>query len=127
MTRSDIAQGGYVRLNTSRLGCPAGLIGKVYTVGTDQTGTWYFQLRYLNPGPGTKTRPRSQWSLNLHDEDLIYFDRIDSREVQQFLTIPPMVKEASPPSKDVDPNQLRLFDEEWESLEGTQRGSVGQL
>ena len=111
MTRSDIAQGGYVRLNTSRLGYPAGLIGKVYAVGTDQTGTWYFQLRYLNPGSGTKARPRSQWSLNLHDEDLQYFDRIVSGEVQQLLPNPPMMQEMTPWPKYVDPNQLRLFGE----------------
>ncbi len=110
MTHSDIAQGGYVRLNTSRLGHPAGLIGKVYVVGTDQAGQWYFQLRYLNSPPGTKIRSRSQWSLNLHDEDLIFFDRIDSSEVQRLLTGPPMT--TTVPSQDEDPKQLRLFDHE---------------
>lgn len=112
MTRSDIAQGGYVRLNTSRLGYPAGLIGKVYAIGTDQTGTWYFQLRYLNPESGTKARPRSQWSLNLHDEDLQYFDRIVSGEVQRLLPNPPMMQEMRPRPNDVDPNQLWLFQED---------------
>jgi hypothetical protein len=59
LTRSDITAGTYLRLKTSCLGKPAGLIGTVYTVGTDQTGEWYFQLRYVNTPPGTRTRAGS--------------------------------------------------------------------
>jgi hypothetical protein len=118
LSRSDISQGAYLRLNTSRLGRPAGLVGMVYAVGTDQTGEWYFQLRYMNAPPGTRTRASSQWSLNLHEEDLAYFDQIASGDVHKFL------RESEPPRKpkreelplpaswrgNAHPNQLRLFD-----------------
>ncbi len=88
----------------------------MYAVGTDQAGDWYFQLRYLNSPPGTKTRAQSQWSLNLHDEDLEYFDRIDSGEVQRLLRDAPikMTKETKPPASlrtNVYLNQLQLFEE----------------
>jgi len=118
LTSRDISQGTYLRLNTSRLGKPAGLIGMVYAVGTDQAGEWYFQLRYVNAPPGTRTRVGSQWSLNLHEEDLEYFDRIATGEVHKLL------RESEPPRKPgtedimfpsslrqkAHPNQLRLFE-----------------
>lgn len=118
LTRQDIGQGAYLRLNTSRLGKPAGLIGIVYTVSTDQAGEWYFQLRYLSSSPGAKPRASSQWSLNLHEEDLEHFDRIATGTVHRLL------RESDPPKKpraeDITlasslrgtalPNQLRLFE-----------------
>jgi hypothetical protein len=118
LTRQDISQGAYLRLRTSHLGKPAGLIGIVYAFGTDQTEAWYFQLRYVNGPPGTRTRAGSRWSLNLHEEDLEHFDRIDRCDQVQTL-----VGESRTPRKPrredmtrsaymsgkVDPNQLRLF------------------
>jgi len=120
LTRSDVSQGVYVRLNTSHLGKPAGLIGMVSAVGTDQAGDWYFQLRYLNSPSGTRTRAGSQWSLNLHENDLEHFDRIDTWDQVQKL-----LKEASPTRKPrteelkvpaymrgkAQPDQLQLFED----------------
>jgi len=120
LTREDVSQGAYFRLRTPHLGKPAGLIGIVYAVNTDQAGNWYFQLRYLNSPPGTRTRAGSQWSLNLHENDLEHFDRIDTWDQVQKL-----LREAGPPRKPrgegmglpgymsgkVDPNQLRLFED----------------
>jgi len=112
LTRHDIGQGAYLRLNTSRLGRPAGLIGMVYAVGTDQTGAWYFQLRYLNAPPGTRTRASSQWSLNLHEEDLAHFDRIATGELHKLLKESETEERTLPSSwrGNAHPNQLRLFD-----------------
>jgi hypothetical protein len=120
LTRQNISQGAYLRLRTSHLGKPAGLIGIVYALGTDQTGAWYFQLRYVNAPPGTRTRAGSRWSLNLHETDLEHFDRIDTwDQVQQLL------RESGPPRKPktqemklpaflkgkAHPNQLRLLED----------------
>lgn len=120
LTSKDVGQGTYLRLKTPCLGKPAGLIGAVYTVGTDQAGDWYFQLRYLNSTPGTRTRAGSQWSLNFHEEDLENFDRIDTWDQVQTL-----LRELEPPRKPrrdemklpaymrgkAHPNQLRLFED----------------
>jgi hypothetical protein len=120
LTRAEITKGISLRLNTTHLGHPAGLIGIVYALGTDQTGDWYFQLRYVNAPPGTKTRGGSRWSLNLHEEDVEHFERIDTwDQVQKLLgeSGPPrkprredMTRSASMSGK-VDPNQLQLFED----------------
>jgi hypothetical protein len=112
LTRQDISQGTYVRLHTSRLGKPAGLVGMVYAVGTDQTGEWYFQLRYMNAPPGTRTRASSQWSLNLHEEDLKHFDRVSTGELHKLLRQSGAEELPLPASwrGNAHPNQLRLFD-----------------
>jgi hypothetical protein len=118
LTRADIIKDIYLRLTTTRLGRRAGLIGIVYAVGTDQAGDWYFQLRYLNSPPGTTTKAGSQWSLNLHENDLKHFERIDTWDQVQKL-----LRESRPPRKPrieemklpaamiakAHPNQLRLF------------------
>jgi hypothetical protein len=120
VTRSDILKDTYLHLTSTRLGYSAGLIGTVHTIGTDWAGQWYFQLRYLNSPPGTRTRAGSQWSLNFHEEDLEHFDRIDTwNQVQKLL------RELEPPRKPrrdemklpaymrgkAHPNQLRLFED----------------
>jgi hypothetical protein len=96
------------------------LIGIAYAFGTDQVGDWYFKLRYLNSPPGTKTRAGSQWSLNLHENDLEHFDWIDTwDQVQKLLRGP------EPPGSlgtvemklpgylrwKTHPDQLRLFED----------------
>jgi hypothetical protein len=120
LTRAEITKGISLRLNTAHLGHRAGLIGIVYALGTDQTGEWYFQLRYVNAPPGTRTRASSRWSLNLHEADLAHFDRIDTwDQVQTFLgeswtprkpRREDMTRSASMSGK-VDPNQLPLFED----------------
>ncbi|MDR4470340.1 MAG: hypothetical protein MRJ68_18920 [Nitrospira sp.] len=118
LTREDITQGAYLRLCTSHLGNPAGLIGVVYAVSTDQAGEWYFQLRYLNASSGTKTRPGLQWSLNLHEDDLEHFERLNTWEAEQFLksgpSRDPRAEEMKLPTyckEKAHPNQLRLFED----------------
>ena len=120
LAREDVSLDAYLRLKTPRLGKPAGLIGTVYAVGTDQAGDWYFQLRYLNEPLGTRTRAGSQWSLNLHEEDLEHFDRIDTWD-----QVKKLLRESKPPRKPRTeemklpaylrgkghPNQLRLFED----------------
>ena len=121
ITRPDITKGIYLRLSTTHLGHRAGLIGMVYALGTDQAGDWYFQLRYLNSPPGTRTRAGSQWSLNLHENDLKHFDQIDTWDQVQKL-----LRESGPPREPsteemkvpaymlrgtAHPNQLRLFED----------------
>lgn len=86
LTRPDITKGLYLRLTTSRFGYPVGLIGTVHTTGTDWSGNWYFQLRWLNRSTGKRNRPVSEWSLNLRDKDLEDFERIESwDQVQELL------------------------------------------
>jgi len=86
LPRQDITKGLYLRLAASRFGYPAGLIGTVHTTGTDWSGNWYFQLRWLNRPTGTRQRPVAEWSLNLRDKDLEDFERIESWEqVQELL------------------------------------------
>jgi hypothetical protein len=82
----DITKGIYLRLTASHFGYPAGLIGTVHSFGTDWSGNWYFQLRWLNQVTGKRNRPVSEWSLNLRDKDLKDFERIASWEqVQELL------------------------------------------
>ena len=86
LTRTDINKGIYLRLTVSHFGYPAGLIGTVHATGTDWSGNWYFQLRWLNRPTGKRNRPVSEWSLNLRDKDLEDFERIESWEqVQELL------------------------------------------
>jgi len=139
LQRSDVVEGIYLKqirdrsttpwlrsdaTRTSPLGkAPAGLIGVVHMVGTDWTGEWTFQLRYLNP-PGTRTRPASQWSLNLREKDLGDFEVIgDWLSAQAVLESTPLP--GSKPKKGLklpsmyhpawmrkwNPNQLRLFED----------------
>ena len=120
ITRPDITKGIYLRLSTTHLGHRAGLIGMVYALGTDQAGDWYFQLRYVNAPPGTRTRAGSQWSLNLHEADLKHFDKIDTWDQVHTLLgesgsprkprPEDMTRSASMSGK-VDPNQLQLFED----------------
>lgn len=118
LARSDIVKDTYLRLTTARLGYSAGLIGSVYTIGTDWSGNWYFQLRWLNRPAGKRKRPVSEWSLSLRETDLGDFEQITCNEVQELLN------ESRPPSKPKKtrrlpgswkvkrhPNQLRLFNE----------------
>lgn len=117
LARSDIVKDTYLRLTTARLGYSAGLIGTVYTIGSDWSGNWYFQLRWLNRPAGTRSRPVSEWSLSLRERDLSDFEQITWEQVQELL------KESRPPSKPRKtrrlpgawrvkrhPNQLRLFE-----------------
>lgn len=119
ITRSDILENTYLRLTTARLGYFAGLVGTVHRIGTDWSGGWYFQLRWLNRAAGKRNRPVSEWSLNLRESDLEDFEKITWDQVQKLL------KESKPPSKpsrmDIrlsgslrwkrHPNQIRLFED----------------
>ncbi len=94
LSRADIVKDTYLRLTVSRFGNPAGLIGVVHTIGTNWSGNWYFQLRWLNPPAGTRNKPVSSWSPNLREADLEHFERIETWErVQELL------EESRPPSK----------------------------
>lgn len=119
VSRSDILKDTYLRLTTARLGYPAGLIGTVHLIGTDWSGNWYFQLRWLNQPAGTRNRAVSPWRLNLREDDLEDFDQITWEQVQE------LVKKSRPlkkPRKQTirltgysrgkrQPNQSRLFEE----------------
>ena len=94
VSRADITKDIYLRLTVSRFGYPAGLIGTVHTAGTDWSGNWYFQIRWLNRPTGKRNRPVSEWSLNLRDKDLEDFEWIESWEQVQEL-----LRESRPPSK----------------------------
>ena len=131
LQRSDVVEGIYLKQIRERCATPArlsdaipaGLICVVHKVGTDWTGEWAFQLRYLNPPSGTRTRPATQWSLNLREKDLGDFELIGNWLSAQALleSTPRPVK----PKKGLKlsskhhpawmrkwhPNQLRLFED----------------
>jgi hypothetical protein len=94
---------------------PGGVIGVVHKVGTDWTGEWMFQLRYLNR---TVKRGTSPWSLNYWEKDLDYFVLIGSwLTAQALLTSPGKPKKATWLKAPTwmrgkgHPNQLRLFED----------------
>jgi hypothetical protein len=125
LRRNEVVEGIYLKQVTERYGTPAGLIASVHKVGTDWTGEWSFQLRYLNQPEGPRTRSVSQWSVNLREKDLIDFELIGTwLSTQALLASPPPDKKkkgrklsASPLSRHSAwkrkwyPNQLRLFED----------------
>lgn len=119
LIREDIVEGIYLKQTTERYGMPEGLIAVVHTVGIDWTGEWSFQLRYLKPSVGTRTRLISQWNLNLRERDLAHFELIGPWLSAQALLAasPPSTKTKKDPKVwvwmrgKVHPNQLRLFDD----------------
>lgn len=73
VTREDIALGVYLRQTT---GDCMGIIAVVHRVGISLSGEWFFQLRYLRQPSGARRRAVSEWSVNLHEKDLVYFELI---------------------------------------------------
>ncbi len=119
LIREDIVEGIYLKQTTERYGMPEGLIAVVHTVGTDWTGEWSFQLRYLKPPTGTRTRLISQWNLNLREKDLAHFELIGPwLSAQALLAASPASTKTKKVPKvwvwmrgKVHPNQLRLFED----------------
>ncbi len=126
LLKEDIVEGVYLTQIRERYGIPAGLIGVVHQVGTDWTGEWMFQLRFLDR-PG---RTRSvQWSLNLREKDLVDFELIGTWLTAQALLaslpsgkskkapkIPARLSASFPVRHPVwrrkwHPNQLQLFED----------------
>jgi hypothetical protein len=94
MTKDDIVEGVYLKQTNERYGIPDGLIGVVHQVSIDRTGEWVFQLRYVNPPAGTRSRPVSPWSLNLHEHDLEHFELLSGWDQAQRL-----LRVSGPPRK----------------------------
>ena len=119
MLQDDIVEGIYLKQITERSGIPAGLIGVVHKVGTDWTGEWFFQFRYLNRPTRTRTKASSPWSLNLREEDLVHFEYLGPWLPAEVLLAasPPSFKPKKEPRLPVGmrtkghPNQLRLFED----------------
>ena len=123
--RNEVVEGIYLKRITERYGTPAGLIAVVHKIGTDWTRERSFQLRYLNQPAGTRTRPVSQWNLNLREKDLGDFELIGTWLTAQALLpspLPDKTKKAPKlpvrlPSRHPawmrkwNPNQLRLFED----------------
>ena len=122
---NEVVEGIYLKQIAERYGTPAGLIAVVHKVGTDWTGEWSFQLRYLNQPTGTRTKPVSQWSLNIREKDLVAFELIGTwLSAQALLASPPPDKKKKGPKLPANlpsrhpawmrkwhPNQLRLFED----------------
>jgi len=125
LQRNEVVEGIYLKQITERYGTLAGLIAVVHKVGTDWTGAWSVQLRYLNQPAGTRTKPVSQWSLNLREKDLIDFELIGTwLSAQALLASPSPDKKKKGPKLPANlpsrhsawrrkwhPNQLRLFED----------------
>lgn len=116
VTREDIALGVYLRQTTvDRMG----MIAVVHRVGISLSGEWFFQVRYLGRLVGSKRRGISEWSLNLREKDLAYFDLIGTwLSAQALLAAGPSShkpkKQLKAPvwmSAAERPNQLRLFED----------------
>jgi hypothetical protein len=116
LTREDITLGVYLQQTT---GDRRGMIAVVHRVGTSLSGEWFFQLRYLGQPVGARRRAVSEWSLNLREKDLAYFDLIGTWLSAQTLLAagPPSIKTRKEPQASVwmkaagRPNQLRLFED----------------
>lgn len=116
VTRADIALGVYLRQTT---GDRMGIIAVVHRIGTSLSGEWFFQLRYLGRPVGARRRAISEWSVNLREKDLAYFDLIGTWLSAQALLAagPPSIKPKKEPKASTwmsaagRPNQLRLFED----------------
>ncbi len=114
--REEIALGVYLRQTT---GDRPGHIAVVHRVGTSLSGEWFFQLRYLSRPAGTRKRSGSEWSMNLREKDLAYFELIGPWISAQALlaSSPPSSKLKKEPTLltwrrgTPHPDQLRMFDE----------------
>jgi hypothetical protein len=120
----DIVEGVYLKQVKERSFWPYGLpggIAVVQKVGTDWTGGWMFQLKYLNQPEG-RTKA-VQWGLTLREKDLGDFELIGNWLTAQALLDDPSTGKGLrvrhlarrparlPAWRRVHPNQLRLFDE----------------
>lgn len=116
MDREEIALGVYLRQTA---GDRPGIIAVVHRVGTSLSGEWFFQLRYLGRPAGTRKRSGSEWSVNLRETDLAYFDLIGPWISAQALLAsrPPSAKLKKEPTLlawrrgTPHPDQLRMFDD----------------
>jgi hypothetical protein len=116
ITREDIALGVYLRQTT---GDRMGIIAVVHRVGISLSGEWFFQLRYLGQPVRARRRAISEWSLNLREKDLTYFDLIGTWLSAQALLAagPPSIKPKKEPRAPTwmsgagRPKQLRLFED----------------
>jgi len=118
LSRNDIVEGIYLKQIAERYGDPPGLIAVVHQVGTQWTGEWFFQLRYLNRPAGRKKQTRSPWSLNFRENDIAHFELIGTWIPEELLQAPlPSVKPKKEPKLSArmrrtgHPNQLRLFED----------------
>ncbi|TKB66817.1 MAG: hypothetical protein E8D52_14105 [Nitrospira sp.] len=116
MDREEITLGVYLRQTA---GDRPGIIAVVHRVGTSLSGEWFFQLRYLGCPAGTRKRSGSEWSVNLREIDLAYFDLIGPWISAQALLAsrPPSSKRKKEPALlawrrgTPHPDQLRMFED----------------
>jgi hypothetical protein len=119
LNRDDITPGLYVQTVSDRLGVPAQTFARVETLGTVWTGEFVFTVRWLNIKPGSKQRPRSDWSLNLWEQDLAHFEVLGDHEASAVKTTtlhrPLSLKILGGPRhskiKMIDPRQLTLLED----------------
>jgi hypothetical protein len=113
MQREDVRQGIYVRLLSDYLRIPAGTLDTIETVANIGRGDFYFTVRWLNPPPGTRSRPVSDRSLNLWLSDLEKFECVSRKEAEKILAarLPRQRKLPGWLRVRGNPTQLRLFDD----------------
>ena len=78
--KEEMIKGRYLRTLSDAWSVPAGTLARVETVGRTWQGEFVFTVRWLNWRIGTKSRPVSDRSLNLWEQDLAQFEVVSREE-----------------------------------------------
>jgi hypothetical protein len=78
--KEEMIKGRYLRTLSDAWSVPAGTLARVETVGRTWQGEFVFTVRWLNGRIGTQSRPVSDRSLNLWEQDLARFEAASKEE-----------------------------------------------
>jgi hypothetical protein len=82
LRKEEIMAGVSLRTLSDCFAVPTGTVAKVDTVGVSWEGNFVFTVRWQHLNPGTQTRPISDRSLNLGEEDLAHFEAVSNQEAR---------------------------------------------
>ena len=80
LPKEEMIKGRYLRTLSDAWSVPAGTLARVETVGRTWQGEFVFTVRWLNGRIGTQSRPVSDRSLNLWEQDLARFEAVSKEE-----------------------------------------------
>lgn len=78
--KEEMIKGRYLRTLSNAWSVPAGTLARVETVGRTWQGEFVFTVRWLNWRIKTQSRPVSDRSLNLWEQDLAQFEVVSREE-----------------------------------------------
>jgi hypothetical protein len=123
LRKEEIMAGVFLRTLSDCFAVPTGTVAKVDTVGVSWVGDFVFTVRWQHLNPGTQTRPISDRSLNLGEEDLAQFEAVSNQEARAAHIVPLLHRQPdfalssggyrrTKNGKLLNPNQLDLFTSE---------------